>query len=81
MLYVWEICTCLAVFGNIGKSNSPSIEDLTIFPLGYFTIILFGFGRTLLRWENTAMKYLMYPKSSTWVFSLFFYGVFFVVGA
>ena len=75
-----KICESIAVFGNIGKYNPPSIVDLIICPLGHFALIIFVFGHTLFRWDNNAMKYPVNPESSTMEFSSFFLCVF-VVGA
>ena len=41
-----KMCACLAVLGNIGEYNSPSIVDMIICPLGYFALIIFIKGHT-----------------------------------
>ena len=64
-----KMCACLAVLGNIGKSNSPSILDLIICPLGYFALIIFIVGCTFYRWEDTAMKVPVHAESATAQFS------------
>ena len=62
-VFMFEIiCTCPAIFGNIGKSNSPSFVDLIICPLGNFALIFFVVGCTLFRWEDTATKFLVHPE-------------------
>ena len=60
-----KICACLDIFGNIGKSNSPSIVDLIIFPLGNVSMIIFVVGRTFFRWSDTAMNFFVRPESAT----------------
>ena len=76
-----KICSCLAIFGNTGKSNPPSIVDLIIYPLGNFALIIFVAGCTLFRWADTSMKFLVNPESATAEFSSFVSCLFFVVGA
>ena len=57
-----KICAPIAIFGNIVKSNRPSILDLIICPLGYFASIIFVVGCTLFRWEDTDMRFTVYPE-------------------
>ena len=66
-----RICACLYIFGKIGKFNSSSIVGLIIYLLGYFSLIIFVFGRTLFRFKDTAMKIPVHPGSATVEFSSF----------
>ena len=75
-----KMCACLAVFRNIDQSNSPSIVDYIMWILGNFVFIIFFVGRTLLMWEDTAMKFPVHPGSATAKFSSFVACVIFVVG-
>ena len=74
------MCACLAVLGRIGKSNSLSIVDMIICPLGYFALMIIVVGCTLFRWEDTAMKLPVHPESATAEFSCSIYFLIFVVG-
>ena len=59
-----KICSYLAIYSSIGKSDSPSIVDLMICPLGKFSLIIFVVGRTLFRWEDSTMKFPVQPESA-----------------
>ena len=76
-----RICACIAIFCNIGKSNSHSIVDLIICPLGNFELIIFVFGSKLFRWADIDMKFPVHPELETTEFSSFVSCLFFVVGA
>ena len=76
-----NLCACIAVLGNIGKYNHPSIVDLIIRPLVSFTFIIFVVSRTLFRWADTAIKFPVHPESITAEFYSFVSCVFFVDGA
>ena len=76
-----NICACITVIGNIGKYNHPSILDLIVRPLGNFTLIIFVVSCTLLRWEDTVMKFPVHSESATAEFSCSIFFLFFVVGA
>ena len=67
-----KIYACIAIFGNIGKSNSNSIVDIVIHSLGNFALIIFFVGCTLLSWADTAMKIPVHPEPATAEFSSFF---------
>ena len=71
-----KICACLAVLGNIGKSNPPYIVDLIICPLGNDLLILYVVGRKLFRWTDTAMKFPVHPEPAIAEFSSSFSCVF-----
>ena len=60
-----NICACIAVLGNIGKYNHPSIVDLIIRPLVIFTLIIFVVSHTLFRWADNAIKFPVNPESMT----------------
>ena len=60
-----KIFACIAIFGNIGKTHSPFIVDLIIYPLGNFALIIFFVGHTLYRWIDTAMKFPVHTESET----------------
>ena len=60
-----KICTCIGIFVNIDKSNSPSILDLIVYPLGHFSLIIFVVGSKFFRWTYTAIKFPMRPESAT----------------
>ena len=64
-----KICTCIAIFGNIGKHNSNYIVDTTIYPLEKTSLIIFVVGCTLFRWADTALNFPVHPESVTADFS------------
>ena len=66
-----KICTCLAVFGNIGKHNSNYIVDTIIYPLEKTSLIIFVVGCTLFRWEDNSMEFPVYIESATEQFPSF----------
>ena len=73
MGYVWgNMCLFCNIFGNIDKSNSPSIVGLIISPIRFFSLIIFGFDHTLFRWVDTAIKFPVHPDQLLWNFSLLF---------
>ena len=74
-----ELWDCLDIFGDIGKFNSPFIEDLIICLLGNNLLVIFAVGHKLLRWVDTAMKFPVRPESATAGFSSL--SCIFVVGA
>ena len=59
------ICFCLAVLGNIVKSNSPYIMDVIICILGDVSLAIFVVGCTLFRRADTSMKFIVRPESAT----------------
>ena len=64
-----RICAYIAVLGNIGKYNSPSIVNMIICPLGNFVLVIFVVGFTLFRWADTVTKFPGHPKSAIAEFS------------
>ena len=60
-----QICACLDVLFNIGKYNPDSIDDMMIFPLGIFLLIIFVVGCTLFRWSDTDMTFPVHHESAT----------------
>ena len=80
MFILGEIFACVAIFGSIGKSNSPSIVYMMICPLSIFALIIFFVDCTLLRWAYISIDFIVHPESAT-VELPFFVSCFFLVGA
>ena len=71
MIYVSKLYTFLAVYSSIVRSNSLSIVDLIICPLGYFSLVVFVVGCTLFRWSATAKNFTLHPELEMAEFSSF----------